>query len=73
MLITIPATWSRHLPQKLHGTRDSCWGPAYSPATCVITGFTGAVQAWPVSKRLTLPSAMVKAHVVRISPQVSLR
>jgi hypothetical protein len=29
--------------------------------------------AWPVSKRLTLPFVMVKAHRVRISPQVSLR
>ena len=29
--------------------------------------------AWPVSKRLILPAAMVKAHAVRISPQVSLR
>ena len=29
--------------------------------------------AWPVSKRLTLPFVIVKAHRVRISPQVSLR
>jgi hypothetical protein len=30
-------------------------------------------RAWPVSKRLTLPFVIVKAHRVRISPQVSLR
>ena len=34
---------------------------------------SGVAQAWPVSKRLILPLVIVKAHRVRISPQVSLR
>jgi hypothetical protein len=45
-------------------------GAAYAASTPYELGMG---QAWPVSKRLILPSAMVKAHLVRISPQVSLR
>jgi hypothetical protein len=36
-------------------------------------GTGDGIQAWPVSKRLILPPVTVKAHRVRISPQVSLR
>ena len=56
------ATWS---PDQRHGRA--------ADQANDFAGHAGMVQAWPVSKRLILPSAMVKAHLVRISPQVSLR
>lgn len=67
-------------PPLVRISRSSSTRPSHSgsaPAPAVKPGSQAGGEkyyAWPVSKRLILPSSdTVKRHAVRISPQVSLR